>query len=299
MNDNFAGYSPQRRKNRTAAVVWMPIMNVATFVGLPAYLFFYGWRLGEFLLFLALFAASSFAITMGYHRFFAHSTYKAGKFIEFLLLFFGAGAYEESALKWSSMHRRHHQYTDTDKDPYNIKRGFFYAHMGWFMFWKQSVDYNNTKDLQRSALVLHQHRHFQAWAFVSGILLPMLYGFFTGNPLGALMWGVAAKICLVGHSAFFINSFAHTFGSRPYDASISARDNWVGAFLTNGEGYHNFHHRFPQDYRNGMRWFHWDPTKWAIWTLSKVGLAWDLKKTSDESIRNAVANTQRQKKEML
>ncbi len=286
-NVPFEGFSLQRRKNRFAAVLWMPIMNAGTFIGLPLYLYFKGMNPNHALMFLVLFLASSLAITMGYHRFFAHSTFKAGKAIEFLLLFFGAASYEESALKWSSMHRRHHQFTDTDMDPYNIKRGFFYAHMGWFMFYKQSVAYNNTKDLQRSALVMHQHNHFQVWAFISGIALPLGWGLATGDFLSALLWGVAAKICLVGHTAFFINSFAHTFGSRPYDTSISARDNWVGAFLTNGEGYHNFHHKFPMDYRNGIRWYHWDPTKWMIWVLSQCRLTWDLRRTPDEQIKLA------------
>jgi stearoyl-CoA desaturase (delta-9 desaturase) len=286
-NVPFDGFSLQRRKNRFAAVLWMPIMNAGTFIALPIYCYFKGVDKDHVIMFGALFFVSSLAITMGYHRFFAHSTFKAGKVIEFLLLFFGAGTYEESALKWASMHRRHHQFTDTDMDPYNIKRGFFYAHMGWFMFYKQSVSYNNTKDLQKSALVMNQHDHFQVWAFISGVALPLTWGVATGDFLSALLWGVAAKICLVGHTAFFINSFAHTFGSRPYDTSISARDNWVGALLTNGEGYHNYHHKFPLDYRNGISWYHWDPTKWIIWTLSKVGLAWDLRRTSAEQIRSA------------
>ena len=277
--------TPQRRKNRTAAVVWMPVMNAATFIGLPVLI----WKTGgvewpHVWIFLAFFAASSMAITMGYHRFFAHSTFKSNRVVEFLLLFFGAGAYEESALKWACMHRRHHQFTDTDKDPYNIKRGFFYAHMGWFMFYKHTVEYNNVNDLKKSPLVMHQHEHFQMWALVSGVLLPLGLGLATGSWLSALLWTVPAKITMVGHSAFFINSFAHTFGSRPYDRSVSARDNWVGAFLTNGEGYHNFHHAFPQDYRNGIRWYHWDPTKWAIWCLSTVGVTRDLRRTPDEKI---------------
>jgi stearoyl-CoA desaturase (Delta-9 desaturase) len=285
---SFDSFSPQRRKNRTAAVIWMPVMNAAAFVGIPLLV----WKNGavewpHVWLFLFFFGASSMAITMGYHRLFAHASFKTNPFIEFLLLFFGAGAYEESALKWASMHRRHHQFTDTDKDPYNIKRGFFYAHMGWFMFYKQSVEYNNVNDLQKSSFIVHQHRYFQLWALASGVVLPLSCGLAAGTWLSALLWTVAAKIVMVGHSAFFINSFAHTFGSRPYDKTISARDNWVGAFLTNGEGYHNFHHAFPRDYRNGIRWFHWDPTKWLIWTLSRAGLAADLYKTPQDKIEAA------------
>jgi stearoyl-CoA desaturase (Delta-9 desaturase) len=284
----FEGFSPQRRKNRTAAVIWMPVMNAAAFIGIP----FLVWKRGEVewphvWLFLLLFGASSMAITMGYHRLFAHASFRTSRLIEFLLLFFGAGAYEESALKWASMHRRHHQFTDTDKDPYNIKRGFFYAHMGWFMFYKQSVEYNNVNDLQKNPLVMHQFKYFQFWALASGVVLPLACGLATGSWLSALLWTVPAKIAVVGHSAFFINSFAHTFGSRPYDKTVSARDNWLGAILTNGEGYHNFHHAFPRDYRNGIRWFHWDPTKWLIWALSRMGFTLELYRTPPEKIAAA------------
>ncbi len=265
----------------------MPVMNAAAFIGLPILISREGVVWAHVWLFLCFFVASSMAITMGYHRLFSHASYKTNRFIEFLMLFFGAGAYEESALKWASMHRRHHQFTDTDRDPYNIKRGFFYAHMGWFMFYKQSVEYNNVNDLQKSTLVAHQHKHFQLWALAAGVLLPFSLGLAMGGWLSALLWMVPAKIVMVGHSAFFINSFAHTFGSRPYDLSMSARDNWLGAILTNGEGYHNFHHKFPRDYRNGIRWYHWDPTKWAIWALSKAGITRELYRASDEQIQAA------------
>lgn len=287
MESTYETLSSKTRKNRTASILFLPLINAATFIGLPLYIWKYGVRTSDLVIFGFFFVTTSMAITMGYHRFFAHSTFKAGKAVEFLLLFFGAATFEGSALKWSAMHRTHHRFTDTEKDPYNIKEGFFYAHMGWFMFWKQPVDYNNAKDLQKSALVVHQHEHYMAWSYAAGILFPLLMGLACGNLAGALMWGVVARICLVFHSAFFINSFAHYFGSRPYDTSVSARDNWIGAFLTNGEGYHNYHHRFPQDYRNGIRWYHWDPTKWLVWTLSKFGVTRELRRTPDEQISAA------------
>jgi stearoyl-CoA desaturase (delta-9 desaturase) len=98
---------------------------------------------------------------------------------------------------------------------------------------------------------------------------------------------VCLRIVIVLHSTFFVNSFAHTFGTRPYAPGESARDNWLGAILTNGEGFHNFHHRFPADYRNGVRRYDWDPSKWCIYLMSKVGLAWNLRKASDHRIAEA------------
>lgn len=98
---------------------------------------------------------------------------------------------------------------------------------------------------------------------------------------------VCLRMVIVLHSSFFVNSFAHTFGAKTFDSAHSARDNWIGALLTNGEGFHSFHHRLPADYRNGIRWYHWDPSKWCIFILSKLGLAWDLKRTADQRIAHA------------
>ena len=117
------------------------------------------------------------------------------------------------------------------------------------------------------------------------MLLPVVIGACMGKALGAFIMSVCLRLVLVLHSAFFINSYAHTFGSRDYDATISARDHWLGGILTNGEGYHNFHHKFPNDYRNGIRWFHWDPSKWIIFILGRLHLAHDLKRTPESLIQ--------------
>jgi stearoyl-CoA desaturase (delta-9 desaturase) len=98
---------------------------------------------------------------------------------------------------------------------------------------------------------------------------------------------VAVRIFIVLNSAFFINSVAHSYGERRFDPNSSARDHWLGVILTNGEGYHNFHHRFPGDYRNDVRWYHWDPTKWLIWLCWRFGLASELNRTSAEAILRA------------
>ena len=283
---------PPRPRSRWGSIAFMLGIHLATVFVLPVYLYYHGVSALQWALFIFYALATSFSITVGYHRLFAHSTFKANPLLTFLILFFGAAAFEQSALKWSSQHRRHHQYTDTDKDPYNIKKGFFYAHMGWIMFWKHSVNYDNVKDLRKNRLIAHQHVHYQWWSMVAGVILPLAIGGLSGDMLGALLLSVSARLVFVFHSAFFINSFAHTFGTRPYDTTISAKDNWFGAVLTNGEGYHNFHHKFPNDYRNGIRWYHWDPSKWAIWMLSCLRLASELRKTPDSQIRQARLATQ-------
>ena len=117
--------------------------------------------------------------------------------------------------------------------------------------------------------------------------LPVSLGLLWGRPLGALFWAVLLRITLVHHFTYFINSLCHYIGSKPYDAKCTSRDSWYVAFLTFGEGFHNYHHKFQWDYRNGIRWFHFDPSKWVIWFFSKVGLAKKLKKASYIQIMKA------------
>lgn len=280
-------YPPPVPKTRLTGIVFFIVIHLAAFVGSPLYIYYFGVTPAELALFLFFTGMTGMAITMGYHRLFAHTTYKTNNFIRFLLLFFGAATFEQSALKWSSQHRQHHIFTDTDQDPYNINKGFWYAHAGWILFWKHKVNYENVPDLKECPMVMHQHKWYTVWSFGAGVVLPFLLGCAIGRPLGAAVLLLALRMVIVIHSAFFINSFAHTFGTTPYDASISAKDNLIGAFLTNGEGYHNFHHRFPHDYRNGIKWYHWDPTKWCIAACSKLGWTWDLKETSKERIEAA------------
>lgn len=275
------------RQTRWVGIIFFIVLHLIGVVGTPLYLWRYGATPAEWTLFIAYFLLTNLSITVGYHRLFAHITYKANPIVRFLLLFFGAATFEQSALKWASQHRQHHQFTDTDRDPYNIKRGFWYAHMNWILLYKHRVNYDNVPDLQKSKLVMNQHHLYSLWSVGAGILLPMLIGFWIGHPLGAFIMAVNLRIVLVMHSAFFINSWAHMFGTQEFGHRVSARDNWLGVILTNGEGYHNFHHRFPNDYRNGYHWYDWDPSKWVIYLLSKVGLTSDLKKTPPLMIEEA------------
>ncbi len=277
----------RKQKIRWAGVLFLSITALAGFVGVPFYYLKFGFSKVEWILFWVYFCGALMAITAGYHRLYAHAAYKANPFFQCLVLFFGSAAFEQSALRWASLHRTHHRYVDTQRDPYNIKRGFFYAHMGWIIFEKPVMEYDNSLDLQKNKLVMLQHNSYQKWALVSGLVLPLGIGALTGHFWGVLLLSVGARMALVHHCTFFINSFAHTFGSSNYDPDSSARDNWMGAILTNGEGYHNYHHRFPSDYRNGIQWYHWDPTKWLIWTSSKLGMTSDLLRTPVEKIAEA------------
>jgi stearoyl-CoA desaturase (delta-9 desaturase) len=280
-------FSPPRPSIRWTAVIFIPVISLIGVIGTPLYLYFRGITPSEAVLFWFFFFATGLSITVGYHRLFSHVSFKANNFVRFMLLFFGAGTFEKSCLRWASQHRQHHQFTDTELDPHSIKRGFFFSHMGWIMFYKHNIEMANVPDLQQSKLVMHQHKYYDWWSVGAGIALPMLIGVLIGHPLGAFIMAVCLRLALVMNAAFLINSYAHLVGTRDFDDTSSARDHWLGAILTNGEGYHNFHHRFPNDYRNGYRWYHWDPSKWMIYTLSRLGWAWNLKRTPEETIASS------------
>lgn len=281
------GYSPPKRHTRWMAAIFMPVIALIGIVGTPVYIYYKGLAVSEAVLFFFYLIATSLAITVGYHRYFSHRTFKTNSIIEFLLLFFGAATFQKSAMRWASQHRQHHQFTDTELDPHNSKRGFFFCHIGWIMFYKHDVNFKNVADLSKSVLAVNQHKYYDLWSVISGLVLPMAIGVGIGHPLGAFIMTFCLRVTLVLNMAFFINSSAHMVGDKDFDRDASAGDNWFWAMLTNGEAYHNFHHKFPNDYRNGHLWYHWDPSKWVIFTLSRFGLISGLQRTSRQKIDEA------------
>lgn len=277
-------------------IIFFAFTMLVTLIGVPLYILKVGMPPPVILALTIFYAvATGMSITVGYHRLFAHSTFKANPVIEFILLFFGAAAFEQTALRWASQHRDHHRYVDTDQDPYSIKKGFFYAHIGWLIFWVHPLRLENSLDLQKNKLLMHQHKYYLLWCIGSGVLLPTLLGALCGHALAAFIFAVCARLVFVHHSTFCINSVCHMFGKATYDIYATARDHWFVAFLTNGEGYHNFHHRFPGDYRNGVRWYQWDPSKWMISFLASIRLVSDLKKVSPFRILEAKLRADQQR----
>jgi stearoyl-CoA desaturase (delta-9 desaturase) len=269
----------------TAFLVATPLLTLAL---LPWMILSYGLTWFDFFVFGLMTTLSGFAITAGYHRLLAHQSYESAWPVRLFYLVFGAAALQNSALKWCSDHRYHHRFVDKEGDPYNIQRGFFYAHMGWIFYRDpEGRSFDNAKDLLADRLVQWQHRYYLPIAVVVGFGLPTLLGWLAGRPLAGLLVGGLFRVVFVHHGTFLINSAAHTVGHRPYSTKNSARDCWWMSFFTNGESFHNFHHAFGNDYRNGVRWFHWDPSKWLIFTMSKVGLASNLQRTPDAHILRA------------
>lgn len=250
---------------------------------LPIYFYFFDltWPIVVSAIFYLFFM--NLTITAGYHRLYAHRSFQAQNWVQVFLLFFGAGAFQNSALKWASDHRFHHKNVDFDNDPYSISKGGFYAHFGWMLL-NEKFKNKLASDLLRNKWVMLQHNYYVAIAIFTGFFLPTLWGLYLGDAWGGFLFVGLIRIVLGHHTTFLVNSLCHMAGRQPYSLKHSARDNLLVAFLTNGEGYHNFHHSFEGDYRNGVRWYQWDPTKWTIRAMSWMGWTYKLRRTSKEAI---------------
>jgi stearoyl-CoA desaturase (Delta-9 desaturase) len=278
------------------------LVNVVIFVGFPLVALvlvpFWGIYRGydgfQWLWALGFLYLNGMSITGGYHRLWAHNAYEAHPALKWFFAFWGAGALQNSILIWASDHRRHHRHVDDNsRDPYSARKGLWFSHMGWMLrkYDANARDFSNAKDLQRDPVVTWQDRYYVPLTVFMNLGLPLLLGIWHGDVIGTLLLVGLLRLVVNHHVTFFINSLAHYWGSRPYTETNSARDNGLLAFLTYGEGYHNYHHIFQADYRNGIRWWHWDPTKWMIALCHLLGLASNLRRAPNFKIQRAILDT--------
>ena len=243
-------------------------------------------------IFFLMYVCTGMAVTAGYHPHYSHRSYDASLPLQLFYLLFGAAAFQNSLLRWGRDHRIHHMKVDREEDPYNIRKGFWHAHILWiFQYSAHDEDFRTAPDLLKDPWVRRQDRWYLPIAVLVGFALPAALGWLFGRPAAGFLWGGLVRVVVVHHMTFFINSLAHMVGKQPYSLDYSARDSWWLAFFTYGEGYHNFHHRFAADYRNGLRWYQWDPTKWWIQVMNLAGLADRLTRFREEHILRARIET--------
>jgi len=266
------------------------------FLGLVAALvFLWGWGLGwvEVGLLAGMYTLTVLGITVGFHRLFTHHSFETNRVVQCILSVLGSMAIQGSLLKWVARHRRHHQHSDRDDDPHSphhhgrgflgLLRGFWHAHLGW-MFKPDPPGLSHyVKDLRQSGLLRTMSALFPLWVVV-GLLIPaVLGGLLTGTWLGALfglVWGGLARIFLVHHVTWSVNSVCHLWGRRPYRSADHSRNNFLMGLLALGEGWHNNHHAFPTSARHGLRWWQIDVSYWVIRLLALLGVAWNVKRPS-------------------
>ena len=277
------------------ALIMFTVSTALALTVLPWYAWNYDFSGAAWIAAVVLLYATGLSITAGYHRLWSHRTYEAHPLMRVFYMLFGSMALQNTILVWCATHRVHHRHVDdVDQDPYSIKRGFWFAHMGWMVrdYPSAEVDYANARDLTNDPIVMFQERHYLKIALAMNTIFPFMLGMIWGDPWGFLLLAGLARLVINHHFTFFINSLAHSWGRRPYTDSNTARDNDIVAFFTYGEGYHNFHHLYQWDYRNGIRWWQYDPTKWWIAAWSWVGATSKMKRVPEFLIQRALLERQ-------
>ena len=284
---------PQSFEN--APINWIPAFvlistPLAALLIVPYYLWTHSVSWQVWAIFAFFMAWNGLSITVGYHRLWSHRTYQAHPIVKWFFLIGGTLAVQGSVFDWCAGHRLHHRHVDDIyQDPYSAKRGFWFSHIGWMLknYPSGHYDYKNIPDLKADPVLVAQDKYYALWILLANIGLPALFGWMVGDIAGTLVLAGLLRLVLSHHFTFFINSLCHMFGTRPYTDTNTARDNPILAIFTWGEGYHNYHHFFQYDYRNGVKWWQYDPSKWIIYGLSKIGLTWDLKRVPDVTIQHA------------
>jgi stearoyl-CoA desaturase (delta-9 desaturase) len=266
------------------------VLPLAGLVAAAILLWGRGFRWVDLGLLLGMYIATTLGVTVGFHRLFTHRSFETTPIIKFVLAILGCMAVQGPMLKWVAVHRRHHQHSDELQDPHSphhhgggirgMLLGFWHAHAGW-MFDRDPADLSRyVGDLFRDRLLRGVSKTWFLWAAL-GLLLPALLGglitlSWTGVLFGFL-WGGLARVFLVHHVTWSINSICHIWGSRPYESHDESRNNFVFGVLGMGEGWHNNHHAFPTSARHGLRWWQLDVSYWVIRALETVGLAWKVR----------------------
>jgi stearoyl-CoA desaturase (delta-9 desaturase) len=234
--------------------------------------FVVGAPLEAVLLGVATYSIRVFGITGGYHRYFAHKSYKTSRVFQFVLACLGCAATQKGPLWWAGTHRRHHRYSDQPGDPHSPREGFYYAHQGWVFDprWE-----GTPVDAMRDFSAYPELVWLNKYHFVPPALLAIAcyaIGGFAG-----LIWGFVVSTTLLWHATYSVNSIAHLFGRRRYQTTDTSRNNWLIALLTFGEGWHNNHHYYQASARNGFFWWEVDFTWYTLRALSALGIVWDLR----------------------
>ncbi|MFM9907174.1 MAG: acyl-CoA desaturase, partial [Nitrospiraceae bacterium] len=253
---------------------------VATVIGIPLYGYYYGFSRFDWILSCVMYIVTGMGITVGYHRLVSHQSFECPNWVKGCILIAGGWALQNSALKWGGDHIRHHAKTDKEEDPYNVTKGFWHSHCGWLFYNTPHRTEKYEIRLRRDPVVMWQHRYY--WAIVvTGLLLPFVLGLWHGGLQGgiaAFLLGGLFRMFMVLNSTFTINSLCHMIGTQPHSTQDSSRDSWLISFVSFGEGYHNFHHTYARDFRNGPKWYNFDPSKWIIYTLWLFGVAYNLRR---------------------
>ncbi len=253
----------------------------------------WGWGINfvHLSVFAVMYCLTGLGVTVGYHRLFTHRSFDTVWPVKWLLGVFGSMAVEGPLMKWVAEHRCHHQHSDTELDVHSphmnehssvaaVFAGFWHAHAGWLFAGEMRSLSRYVGDLRKDPRLCRLSRLFPLWVLL-GLLIPaVLGGILTRSWYGVLLgflWGGLARIFLVHHVTWSINSVCHIWGAQPHNTRDESRNNVIFGFLAMGEGWHNNHHAFPNSARHGLQWWQLDLSYIFIRALECCGLAWNVK----------------------
>jgi len=273
-------------------IVWGNVVKFILLHGLALYglTLLPGLSIASWLFLFLTYQFSGLGITAGAHRLWAHRAYKATLPLRLFLVVANSMAGQNSVYTWSRDHRLHHKCSETQGDPHNANRGFFFSHMGWLLVRKHPAVMKAGKtismsDLEQDPVVMFQHRHYIPCFLLAGFVLPtivpcLLWG---EDPATAYFMSVIRYVAVL-HFTWLVNSAAHMFGMKPYDRDIGPAENRLVSVLAMGEGFHNYHHTFPYDYSTSEWGFRLNATTRFIDAMAALGLAYNLRSASAETV---------------
>lgn len=235
---------------------------------------------------LALYVVRMFAITAGFHRLFAHRSYRTGRVFQFLLAFVGTASYQKGPLWWAAHHRSHHLNADKETDLHSpLAHSLWRSHVGWFLSRSSgTTDRTLVSNLikYRDLRMLDKYYSLPpillaAGTFLLGATLQRYAPGLGTSGWQMLVWGFFISTVLLYHGTFTVNSLAHIFGKRRFATEDNSRNNWFVALITLGEGWHNNHHHYPSSERQGFYWWEIDISHYTLRMLSWLGVVWDLR----------------------
>jgi stearoyl-CoA desaturase (delta-9 desaturase) len=255
---------------RVLVVITVFVPIIATFVAI--------WRLwGDLIgwtelgLFLGFYVAAGLGASIGFHRMLSHSSFECGPGVKGTFLILGTMAGQGRPIEWAAHHRKHHAYSDREGDPHSPLDGFVHAYFGWILRGPPAERERYCKRLLEDPLVVFVDRTTPIWVLL-GLAIPFAVAGWDG-----LLWGGFVRLAFFSQIAYSVNSFGHTFGSRPFATKDESRNNWFLALFSFGDGWHNNHHAFPSMAYHGMGWRQFDPSALVIRLLARLGLVWDVK----------------------
>jgi stearoyl-CoA desaturase (delta-9 desaturase) len=222
---------------------------------------------------VATYYVRMFGITGGYHRYFAHRTYKTGRVFQFILAFLGTTSVQKGVLWWAAHHRDHHKYSDQPEDIHSpVQRGFWWSHVGWILASRyEATKFERIRDFAKYPEL--------RWLNKYHLIPPLLAaaGLYAIGGWPMVVWAGFISTVFLWHGTFTINSLSHVFGSTRYKTSDASKNNWLLALITMGEGWHNNHHYYMSSTNQGFFWWEVDLSYYTLRVLSWLGIVWDLR----------------------